>query len=97
MSGSWEGIGEALERANLEWDVHLMPDMIAEMIGIISSRYAKDSSQPFEDLLETVVGDVRFDIEKYSPEWRAAKQTVGTVFSARRRKRHKYNFTHVGD
>ena len=97
MSGSWEGIGEALEQANRDWDVHLMPDMIAEMIDIISRRYAEHPSRPFEELLEAVVGDVRFDIDKFSHEWHAAKQTVGTVFSARRRKRHKYNFTHVGD
>lgn len=97
MSGSWEGIGEALERANLEWNVRLMPDMIAKMIELISRRYAKDSSKPFEDLIEAVVEDARFDIDRFSDEWHAAKQAVGKVFSLRRIARHKYNFTHVGD
>lgn len=97
MSGSWEGIGEALERANREWDVCLMPGMIAKMIEIIARRYAEDTSQPFEDLIEAVVEDVRFDIDKFSDEWHAAKQAVGKVFSLRRQARHKYNFTKVGD
>lgn len=97
MSGSWEGIGEALERANRDWNVHLMPDMIAEMIEILSRRYAEDPRQPFRRLLESVVEDARFDIDKFSNEWHAAKQTVGTVFSAHGRKRHQYNFTKVGD
>ncbi|MEX0913190.1 MAG: hypothetical protein WDZ56_01525 [Candidatus Paceibacterota bacterium] len=97
MTDSWDGIGSALERANREWDVHLMPATVAEMIELISISYSKSPSQPFEDLLEEVVEDVRFDIDKYSDEWRAAKQAVGTVFAKRRQERHKHNFTKIGD
>lgn len=97
MNTSWEGIGAALEQANREWDVYLMPDTIARMISLIASRYSENPSCSFEELLEEVVEDIRFDIDKFGNEWHAAKQAVGTIFAARRQKRHKYNFTKVGD
>lgn len=97
MSDSWEGIGYALERANREWDVHLMPDMIARMISMVSYRYSANPRRSFESLLEEVVGDIQFDIDQFGNEWHAAKQAVGTVFAKRRQERHKYNFTHIGD
>ncbi len=97
MTSSWEGIGSALEQANREWDVHLMPDMIAKMVSMVSDKYSANPGRSFEDLLEEVVGDIRFDIDEFSDEWHAAKQAVGTVFALRRQERHKYNFTKVGD
>lgn len=96
MSGEWAGIGEALELANREWNVHLMPQTVADMRQEVASRYARNPTQPFGSLLEEVI-ELDFEIDRNSNEWSAAKQVLGTLFSERRRKRHQYNYTKVGD
>lgn len=91
MSESWEGVGEALERANREWNVFLMPKAIADMRDEIARSYARDSSQSFEEIIERVVEVCDLDIDRYSDEWHAAKQALGTLFAQRRANRHRHN------
>jgi|GEM_PF-4050749 len=92
MTDSWAGIGVALELANREWDVSLMPLMIADMRDVIASRYAENPAQSFRALMESVIEN-QFGFDRGSDEWRAAKQVLGTLFNARKQQRHKYNFT----